>query len=230
MADDPLYKSCCYLLQKASLPKDVIRYILLFQDGSSAARNNLLFVLRLVNKPLLGFIPKELGLQLDPEEMCRFTPDFVAWARDKLKYRLCKSTFDFASYHNNFNLMKWLRTQKCKFHALTFRYASRNGNLEVMKWLKSEGCRMNYLTFSSAAEHGNLDNMKWLKDNGCPWDDRTFTRAFSHKTVNLEILQWLYANGCPWSSSTLEWAKFADVKIQNWVKENLKQEDHFYTL
>lgn len=97
--------------------------------------------------------------------------------------------------------------------------AAREGHLSILKWLRSNGCKWDSTTMALAARGGHLEILKWSMRNGADWDSSCCT--WSAWGGHLEVLQWARAHGCPWDHWTCLWAaERHHHHVLRWAREN----------
>ena len=99
----------------------------------------------------------------------------------------------WAAWHNQLEIVKWLRNQspKCPWGTVTCLYAAKAGNLHILKWLREQ-------------------------TPPCPWDENVCKYAVGGGHLN--ILKWARAQvpPCPWGYCTILWSK-NNTEILTWI-------------
>eukprot|EP01127_Copromyxa_protea_P004718 TRINITY_DN14548_c0_g1_i1.p1 TRINITY_DN14548_c0_g1~~TRINITY_DN14548_c0_g1_i1.p1 ORF type:complete len:404 (-),score=76.53 TRINITY_DN14548_c0_g1_i1:174-1361(-) len=145
--------------------------------------------------------------------------DLVKWARSNL----CKfdvQTCVNAAASGSLELLKWLRECNCPWHWKTTEEAAVNQNWDIVKWAVLNGCPVTSDTCAAAAHHGEFEMVKWLLDCNCSID--TWTAHNAAVEGHWSLFKWLVNKGCPVTDSSLELAeRLGGPRIAEWAREKL---------
>ena len=184
-----------------SLPPDALALVATHLDPTSRA------LLARTSKSVRAAILAaglDVAREFDPKHFAK-SPSMLRWARANGGFRSEEETFAAAAFRGDWETLKFLVKDRCRWDSRTCREAARGGHADVLKWARSEGCGVvDEETFAAAAESGDWPTLRFLRAEGYRWDAETCAAAAQHG--HLDVLRWARENGCEWSKKTCEHA------------------------
>ena len=146
----------------------------------------------------------DVAREFDPKHFAK-SPSMLRWARANGGFRSEEETFAAAAFGGDWETLRFLVKDRCRWDSRTCREAARGGHADVLKWARSEGCGVvDEETFAAAAESGDWPTLRFLRAEGYRWDAETCAAAAQHG--HLDVLRWARENGCEWNKKTCEHA------------------------
>jgi hypothetical protein len=102
--------------------------------------------------------------------------------------------------HNNFNVLKWARSQGCAINDKVYRDAAESRNIEMVEWLLSLGIKPTRGSLGSAVVCGDMAMLDWLMDpqKGIQeWGKYCSLVDIAAMHKQKEMVETLLERGCP---------------------------------
>lgn len=147
---------------------------------------------------------------------------FTHSCKDRVKYLqgtrglLCRC----AAGKGHFQLLRYLRKNKCSVNVNSCVAAAEGGHIEILKYLRTQGrdCVWDSKTCQAAAKGGHLSTLQFLREHHCDLEEGCCEAAA--EGGHLECLEWLRENGCHVTSEVfIAAARNGHLHCLKWMRD-----------
>ena len=117
----------------------------------------------------------------------------LKWILKKGYVKMHAGMCAIAAANGHFDILMWLRENRCPWDSQTCEYAAYNGHFSILKWAYEKCCPLTTQCCSNTAQYGYVEILKWLREQGCEWDDKLGLKAYQYNSVY--IIDWFTKNG-----------------------------------